>query len=263
MFMPSLGFTLLLAYIIVEYGLPGLSKNLAYGLVGVICLLFAGKTFSRNMVWKNDDTLFLTDVHTSKRSAKVLNAAGGALVTSAPEEKDPAKQQKMYAEALGYLNEAIKIHPTYKNAYLIRGNALFYLQRFEEAIQSYEMCTKLSPDFADAYKNMAVAYREAGKMAGERENNLVKAEGFLQRSIQLNPEDPETVRLLGVAYGVQGKHDAALEQFLKVAQMTPESAQAFVNLHHAYRNVGNTAMADQMLQKALSMDKDIMQKQGR
>lgn len=263
MFMPSLGFTLLLAYILVEYGLPKMSKNMAYGLVGVICLLFAGKTFTRNMVWKNDDTLFLTDVHTSKRSAKVLNAAGGALVTSAPEEKDPAKQQKMYNEALGYLNEAIKIHPTYKNAYLIRGNALFYLQRFEEAIQSYEMCTKLSPDFTDAYKNMAVAYREAGKMAGERENNLVKAEGLLQRSVQLNPEDPETVRLLGVAYGVQGKHDAALEQFQKAAQMTPTSAQAFVNLHHAYRNVGNTAMAEQSLQKALSLDKDIMQKQGR
>lgn len=50
----------------------------------------------------------------------------------------------MNEEAVKYLNEAIKVHPTYKNAYLIRGNALFYLERFDEAIESYENCVKLA-----------------------------------------------------------------------------------------------------------------------
>lgn len=263
MFMPSLGFTLLIAYLMVEFLLPKFSVKAVWSIVVLISLAFAGKTFARNMVWKNDYTLFTTDVKTSSKSAKVLNAAGGALTVEAPNEKNPAKQQEMYSQAVKYLDEAIKIHPTYKNAYLIRGNALFYLQRFEEAIQSYEMCTKLSPDFQDAYKNMAVAFREAGKQAGEKQNNLVKAEGFLQRSLQLNPQDPETIRLLGVAYGVQGKHDLALEQFLKVAQLTPESAQAYVNLYYAYRNVNQPDMAGQYLQKAVKIDPDIMKKQGR
>lgn len=263
MFMPSVGFAMLVAFVLLEYVAPRMSAKGVLGVTAVICLLFSVKTVARNTVWKNDDTLFLTDVHTSKRSAKVLNAAGGALTTSAPKEKDPAKQQKMYSQAVEYLDEAIKIHPTYKNAYLIRGNALFYLKRYDDAIRSYEMCTKLSPDFTDAYKNMAVAMREAGKAAGEQQNNLVKAEGYLQRSLQLNPDDPETVRLLGIAYGMQQKHDLALQQFLKVAQMTPDNAQAFVNLHHAYRNVGNEGMAQQSLQKALTLDKDIMEKQGR
>ena len=263
MFMPSLGFTLVIAYLFVEYMLPKFSIKAVWGFLVVIGLAFAGKTFARNMVWKNDYTLFTTDVKTSSKSAKVLNAAGGALTVEAPNEKNPAKQQEMYSQAVKYLDEAIKIHPTYKNAYLIRGNALFYLQRFEEAIQSYEMCTKLSPDFQDAYKNMAVAFREAGKQAGEKQNNLVKAEGFLHRSLQLNPQDPETVRLLGVAYGVQNKHDLALEQFLKVAQMTPESAQAYVNLYYAYRNVNQPDLAGQYLQKAVNIDPEIMKKQGR
>lgn len=263
MFMPSLGFTLLVAYLMVEYLLPRVSIKGVMGVLVVLGLAFAGKTFARNMVWKDDYTLFLTDVKTSQNSAKVLNAAGGALTVEAPNEKNTAKQQEMFSQAVEYLDKAITIHPTYKNAYLIRGNALFYLQRFEEAIQSYEMCTKLSPDFKDAYTNMAVAYREAGKQAGEKQNNLVKAEGLLLRSIQLNPQDPESVRLLGVAYGVQGKHDLALEQFLKVAQMSPDNAQSFLNLHYAYKNVGNENMAMQNYQKALSIDPDIMNKQGR
>ena len=263
MFMPSLGFAVLLAYVFIEYLYPKFSVKGVMVLTSLICLLFAGKTFTRNMVWKNDFTLFTTDVKTSTKSAKVLNAAGGALTVEAQSETDPDKKRKMNEEAVKYLNEAIKVHPTYKNAYLIRGNALFYLERFDEAIESYENCVKLAPDFTEAFKNMAVAYREGGKFAGEKQGNLVKAEGYLQRAIQLNPEDPEAVRLLGVAYGVQQKHDLALEQFIKVTQMTPNSAQAYVNLQNAYNHVGRKDLAEQSLQKALSLDKDIMQKQGR
>jgi tetratricopeptide (TPR) repeat protein len=263
MFMPSLGFTILIAYLFVEFLYSKISKKGVMILTSILCLLFSAKTFTRNMVWKNDFTLFTTDVKTSTKSAKVLNAAGGALTVEAQNEKDPVKKRKMNEDAVRYLNEAVKVHPTYKNAYLIRGNALFYLERFEEAIQSYETCVKLAPDFKEAYTNMAVAYREAGKFAGEKQGNLLKAEGYLQRSIQLNPEDPEAVRLLGVAYGVQQKHDLALEQFIKVTQMTPDAAQAFVNLYNAYNHVGRKDLAQQSMQKALSLDKDIMQKQGR
>ncbi|MFZ1703922.1 MAG: tetratricopeptide repeat protein [Saprospiraceae bacterium] len=263
MFMPSLGFTVLVAYWLVEYLLPKISLHGIFVVVTVVGMLFAGKTFTRNMVWKNDYTLFTTDVHTSKRSAKVLNAAGGALTVEAQEQKDPATKKRMNEEAVKYLEEAIAVHPTYKNAYLIRGNALFYLERFDEAIRSYEKCVALSPDFQEAYKNMAVALREAGKVAGEKQGNLIKAEGYLQRSLELAPDDSETVRLLGVAYGVQGKHDMALQQFLKVSQMTPNSAQAFVNLYHAYKNMGNTAMSEQSLQKALALDPNILKQQQR
>lgn len=61
--------------------------------IGLISLAFAVKTFTRNQVWVNDFTLFTTDVKTSKNSAKVLNAAGGALQTEVPKEKDVNKKK--------------------------------------------------------------------------------------------------------------------------------------------------------------------------
>lgn len=93
MFMPSLGFAVLLAYVFIEYLYPKFSVKGVMVLTSLICLLFAGKTFTRNMVWKNDFTLFTTDVKTSTKSAKVLNAAGGALTVEAQSETDPDKKK--------------------------------------------------------------------------------------------------------------------------------------------------------------------------
>ncbi|MBL0083992.1 MAG: hypothetical protein IPP37_16925 [Saprospiraceae bacterium] len=94
LFMPSLGFCLLVPYLI--YKLSGSGKT-AMMVVGLISLAFAAKTFTRNQVWVNDFTLFTTDVKTSKNSAKVLNAAGGALQTEAPKEKTSTKKSDVAA----------------------------------------------------------------------------------------------------------------------------------------------------------------------
>ena len=119
LFMPSLGFCLILPYIIYRISKTG---KTAFYITAAIALAFSVKTIVRNQVWVNDFTLFTTDVKTSSKSAKVLNAAGGALQTEAAKEKDPNKKKKMLEQAIVYLNEAVKIHPGYKNAYLLLGN---------------------------------------------------------------------------------------------------------------------------------------------
>jgi len=227
-------------------------------LSGIILFLFSGKTFTRNTVWKDDFTLFTTDVKTSSRSAKVLNAAGGALTDRADKEKNPAKKQEMQEQAVTYLNQAIDIHPKYKNAHLLKGNALFYLEQYEESAASYEAALAIDNNYQDAYNNLAVALREAGKKAGEKENNLAKSEALLRRSLSIKSDDAFTVRLLGVALGVQGRHIEALQQFQKVVQIMPQNAGAWVDLSNAYKYVGDENNAQGSLQKALSIDPDIL-----
>jgi hypothetical protein len=60
LFMPSVGFVLVLAYFIMK-----LPQKFAFGVSIVVLLLFSVKTFTRNRVWENDFTLFTTDVKTS------------------------------------------------------------------------------------------------------------------------------------------------------------------------------------------------------
>lgn len=258
MFMPSLGFVLILAYVLVKYVFSALGLSKSWVISGVILFLFSAKTFTRNMVWKDDFTLFTTDVKTSTRSAKVLNAAGGALTDRADKEKNPAKKQEMLEQAIIYLRQAIDVHPKYKNAHLLIGNALFYLERYEESAAAYEAALAIDNNYQDAYNNLAVALREAGKKAGEKENNLAKSESLLRRSLSIKSDDAFTVRLLGVALGVQGRHAEALEQFQKVVQIMPQNAGAWIDLANAYKYIGDEINAQSSLQNALSIDPNIL-----
>lgn len=167
----------------------------------------------------------------------------------------------MLNEAIGYLQKAVQIHPGYKNAYLIMGNAYFYLQQYDPAIEAYGNALKLDPQFQDAFKNQAIVLREAGKQAGEKENNLNKAEIYLKKSYQMQPNDTETIRLLGVVYGFKGEHQLAAEFFSKVVQAEPQNAGAYLNLSSALRNSGDVHGAEMNLKKALELDPNILKKQ--
>ena len=262
MFMPSLGFAIVLAYLLQKFVWTKFGKNAFMASIGIIVLLYSVKTISRNFVWESDFKLFQTDVKTSVNSAKVLNAAGGSLTDKAFTEKDENKKKAMLTEALGYLNRAVQVHPTYKNAYLIMGNAYYYMQDYDNAITAYGNALKIDPDYKDAFTNQAIALREAGKNAGEKENNLQKAETYLLKSLQMAPHDTETLRLLGVLNGIKGNHTEAIKYFESVVAQDQKNANAYLNLSTAQRNAGDANSAQISLQKALQLDPTILSKQG-
>lgn len=261
MFMPSLGFAIILVYALQKFVWTKFGKNAFMACIGIVVMLYSVKTISRNFVWESDFKLFQTDVKTSVNSAKVLNAAGGSLTDMAFKEVDETKKQAMLTEALGYLNKAIQVHPTYKNAYLIMGNAYYYSKDYDNAITAYGNALKIDPDYKDAFTNQAIALREAGKNAGEKENNLQKAETYLLKSLQMAPHDTETLRLLGVLNGIKGNHNEAIKYFESVVAKDQKNANAYLNLSTAQRNAGDAAAAQINLQKALQLDPSILNKQ--
>ena len=50
---------------------------------------------------------------------------------------------KKYQQALGELDEAISIYPSYTLAYYTRGNALYALKNYEEALIYYKECLEI------------------------------------------------------------------------------------------------------------------------
>lgn len=261
MFMPSLGFALILAYLLEKYIYTHLGRNAFLAAVGLVAVLYSIKTMTRNTVWKDDFTLFTTDVKTSVNSAKVLNAAGGALSTTAFKIKDEAKKKEMLTQSLQYLNKAVEIHPQYKNAFLLMGNAHYQLEQYENSITAYRKALEIDPNYKDATANLGVALRDAGKTAGEKQGDLVKAEFYLNEAQKIIPNDTETLRLFGVLNGVKGNHAEAIRYFTKVVELSPENANSYLNLSLAYRHIGDNVTADKHLQKALALDPNITKEQ--
>ena len=253
LFMPSLGFSILLGYglwnIYYKFG-----PYVTYCLLGITIGLYSIKTVTRNDVWENDFTLYSTDVQISNNSAKALNAAGGVLITASNEEKNVDKKNQMLNQAISHLDKALKIHPTYKSAWLLKGNAHYYLSDYDVSISAYDRALGIDAGFEDAIKNLGVALRDAGRNAGEILNDLGKARSYLNRALQINPADPETIRLLGITEGLTGNYEMAIRRFTQLTEIEPEKAVGYVLLSQTYAQMENQEQALINRQKALALD---------
>lgn len=259
-FMPSVGICVILSVLI--YRLASIKKgqyqNLAFGVLGVLVLLFAGKTLMRNTVWKDNLTLFTTDIQSSPNSAKLRNAVGGELITQSVKVQNTSVQRNMLLEASGHLQEAIRIHPTYKNAYLLLGNCYNYLKQYEQSIQYFQKALELDPGYQDAITNLGITYRAAGKYYGQERNDLNRAIQYLNQANTMQPRDYETLRLLGVAYGLGGQNNRAIEYFTQAKNIAPNNAKIWFDLGNAYNHAGDEANAQKHFQKAQELDPGIL-----
>lgn len=261
LYMPSLGFGIALASLAINQKL--LSRKVVLILAGIVCLLFSLKTLTRNPVWKDNYNLFLTDVHISQNSAKMLNEAGGELVVQSGNEPDSLKKQDMLREAVGYLEKSLEIHPRYKLAYLLMGNAHYYLKNYEQAIASFNKALEVAPDYQEAQKNLAITYRDAGRHFGEVMGNIQKSLAYLKQAYQLMPDDYETVNAYGVAQGISGNNVRAVELFERGVEIAPNNGSAYFNLAVAYSKVGNEAKANEYFKKAEELDPEILKRRSR
>lgn len=255
LFIPSLGFILFLMYILKKFGGQRLPKKMNWAYVwAAILVMYCFLVFLRMPAWQSNFTLFTTDVITSSESAKVNNATAGEYNRMAGGASQLNEQKRWAKKALPFSKKAIELHPTYKNAYLQKGNAHFYLKNYEKAITAYEKCLSLDPNYEDAKSNLLLAYRSAGQYYGEEKQDMQNALRYLTKAYNMKPTDYETLRLLGVANGLSGKARQAVRFFKKALEQQPNSAQAYYNLGAAYMQAGRADSSKIMMQKAKEMD---------
>lgn len=257
LYMPSLGLSLMAGLALWKLN-SRFSSQTVFAATTIIVLLFSVKTFTRNLVWKDNYSLFLTDIRTSTRSAKLLNSVGGEMITQSSNESDPQKKDIMLREAQSYLRRALEIHPNYKLAYLLLGNSHYYLKEYDQAIGMYRQTIKLDGSYKDGQRNLGIALRDGGKYIGETLNDPTKALRYLLEAEKLLPTDSETIRLLGVCYGRLGQTQQAITYFEKEISLAPDNASTYFNLAIAYQSLGNMQKAQENFEKAKSIDPEIL-----
>ena len=198
LFSPSLGFCIAVAGIAYPYVVH---KNQWNGKVVLILfvmviILFGVRTYIRNYDFISNKDLMLKDIKVAENSAKIQNAVGALIAEEALNSQDPVQKAELSQSALGYLNKAISIHPTYLEAFYMRGNVLFMLGNYENAISDYRTCINLNKNFTSAYPNYAMALREEGRSIIASKGDMKKAISSLEESLKLYPDEQETAKLL-------------------------------------------------------------------
>ena len=178
------------------------------------------------------------------------------------------------AQAIEYLNNAVRLDPDYSPAYNNLGLAYKQKGDYDKALEYFQKALKLDlkqvgpwhTEVAIRYNNLAMTY----EYKGEYDKAIAYYEKALAMGLkQLGAEHPKMglrCNNLGVAYGKKGDHDKAIKYYLIALEIgleqyetgNAEIATVYNNLGSAYNHKGDHFKALVYLQKALRMDLELV-----
>lgn len=252
-------------------------RGIVLGFLGLVGIAATAKTVQRNFDWKNSETLSIADVKACPESVKTNQSAAGALKKLGAQEKDKAKKDAYFQQALQHLKKSTTLHPNYAEAYLEIGNVYYEMREIDSVEKYWKIGFGIYPDhpfkpeyyghlcnlYGDKskteymkgnvqlsldYLNTALAYNPKNDFmwfnlgATYRElKDYPNAIRCAQKSVELNPDRGEYWNSLGVALANSGRVQEAIPAFERAILRNPkdtESAQALQTIKNALAAVG-------------------------
>jgi tetratricopeptide (TPR) repeat protein len=122
-------------------------RRIAYGVVALLIVLGAARTWTRNRDWSNELTLWTSAVEAAPNSARVQSEYGRVLMGRAQDAAESGRSdaESLYASAQAHFETALKISPTYSLP--LDGLAMIHSLhgRFDEAAVFYERALNAWP----------------------------------------------------------------------------------------------------------------------
>ncbi|WP_287128148.1 tetratricopeptide repeat protein [Candidatus Cyanaurora vandensis] len=118
-----------------------------------------------------------------------------------------------YEEAISSYDQAIKYKPDKHEAWNNRGIALDKLGRYEEAISSYDQAIKYKPDLHEAWYNRGNALDELGRYE--------EAISSYDQAIKYKPDYHEAWYNMACCYALQGKVPQVIQSLNQAITMNP------------------------------------------
>jgi tetratricopeptide (TPR) repeat protein len=237
LYLPSAGFLLLLGLLLDRLRAAKRSAALLLTAVFVAILVFYTLgTIERNTVWRSNYSLWSDTVKKSPDSA-IPHGDLGLALSSDPRRLDEAMEQLRIAIALASRSDsiternnlasffdnlgsvysakgwedkaieqyrtAIRVDPSYVDAYNNLGVSYLELGRVDEGIQLFQAAVRLRPDLAETHNNLGLAYLKKGLT----DQAVVQ----FREAVRLEPRDPGYYYGLADAYRMKGLYDRAEE----------------------------------------------------
>jgi tetratricopeptide (TPR) repeat protein len=265
LYAPVLGFSMAAVYYLFKllpreqksnriiYDFKPVTSKLFVGALAFLLIFYTVRTVVRNPVWKNNFSLFSTDVIHGSNSALLTKHYGSELVNQAVAlaAGDKAKSDSLMALGIAELERSLEINPRFSEAWFKLGYAYYQLRDFDTSIEHYK---NTNQNNSMNLSNMALAYYMKGDHG--------EAYRLLKRSLQLDPNnstarsnlplvenafnnklnamksqqtnDPEHYYNLGNLYVDIQNYAEALIQFEKAVELSPEYTAARINKGNCY-----------------------------
>ena len=243
LYLPGLGFSIVLAYLILKVttwkaaDLRARAK-LTFGALGAVVLALCIGTIRRNEVYESPLALWTDTVKKSPNKARPHNNLADSY------------------EKLGRLDEALeeyrliieKIDPHYMRAYYGMGNVYLKRGQLKEAVRYYHKALKMKPGFAPAYNNLGIAYDDLGMYD--------EAIAAYKRALEIDPNFVRAYNNLAIVYAKKGIYGEALSAIRRALELDPGYTVGYVNLGKLHMMMGKYGQAERALRRALELKPD-------
>ncbi|HMK25668.1 MAG TPA: tetratricopeptide repeat protein [Chitinophagaceae bacterium] len=258
MYIPSLGFCIILAHFIIKltktesiktkfknfYQFFILNGRLFLIVLG-ITILYSFKTISRSKDWKDNITIFSHDVKISSNSATANQILGSALTVSVLKSPDKQNQANVFNTAKIYLKRALEIYPDYYAPLSHLGVIYMYEQNTDSAYYYLQKGLVLMPDDLDLNYNFGTLLFNLKKY-----DDAIRV---LNHTVELNPRYENAYYNLAASYKNKGDDDKGLLYYSKVIELNPNNAYAYYYAGQILRVKGDTAKANEYINRAASL----------
>jgi len=208
------------------------SKNILYGLVGIILLLYTIKTFTRTQVWGTQIKLFESGLETAPNSARAQNHYGSywrMLAEGIPNPQDK-KRTEYLSKSTGYYQKALEIYPGYAEAQYNLGVSYLGLNQMDNAQLALEKTLKIDSTYQGALNNLAVIYFRKG------DNQT--ALSYWNKLLEINPNNFDALQNCGAVYFNTNRPQKALEYFERASKINPTHPGLIQNIQKVRAALG-------------------------
>ena len=159
------------------------------------------------------------------------------------------KTQKQYEQALEWYGAVFEADPDYVQAYAGKGESLFQLERYEEAISTFARAIALDPEMSTV-PTLRLRIGESAEALGR----LEEAAGQYTRVLSDDPDHVRALDLLAKLRYEQEHFKEAAELYSRHIDLDPDNAHVHVNHSIALYRLGRLDEAREGLEYALSLD---------
>jgi len=258
LYIPSLGFCIILSYLLIKLTKTEAVKSkfkslsqfifinkLLFMLVFVIIGLYGLKTFSRNVYWKDNLTIYGEDIKISSNSATANKIYGTELIEAVKKTKNQQNLIDTFNIAKRYLLKSIEIYPNMSQS-LFKLGIIYYIENnFDSAYFYQKKANKIKNNDIDENVNY-----------GKTLNKLMKYDEAIEvstRVIKANPQHEGAYFNLALSYTNKGDYENGIKNLLKVIELNPKRGDVYYYLGQIYKGKGDAIKSKEYLDKAAAL----------
>ena len=223
--------------VLVVMGIHALAGRRTVIVMAVLAVGLGLVTVQRNQDYRSEIAIWADTVAKRPENSRGRCNLGVALVRAGRVE-----------EAIGHLEQALRINPDGAEVHCDLGFALAQAGRIPEAITQYEQALRIKPDYAKAHSDLGVALAQVGR--------IPEAIEHLERALRIKPDYAEAHCNLGVALAQAGRIPEAIEHLERALRIEPDNAEAHNNLGNVLRQSGKIEEAIAHYEQALRIEPD-------